>query len=400
MTDDLEPRLRDHLRQRASRVSAGPDLGDLHQRIGARGGRTSRALGAALALSLVAGPVSGWALARSSETDRDDVSALGGGATASGADAGYEAGGGVREGGPGYLDPEMELVSDRTTEEGIRLVVRSTDLGTGGGACEIDGLVRVGIVDGDLIDVARFETTPGGAQFGIAGGADGRPMWVVLVRGFDEVGATFPSGVEDATPVVRGVAVLAAYADEGQSPLDLVDDVVEIQGAMRGSVMETRRVSVADGTGGCSDPDRVITDPAEEPIVMPEPGEPPADEASARAAIEELFSGLGGQDPELEMDQHERPNVWRDADARFREEHPEYLEWAKQVYSVPLEIVFTAPDRATVRYDLVSDNPDVPAPGERTGEAVLVDGVWKVSVETSCADLALAGIECDLSIEG
>ena len=63
------------------------------------------------------------------------------------------------------------------------------------------------------------------------------------------------------------------------------------------------------------------------------------------------------------------------------------------------EIVFTAPDRATVRFTLVSDNPSIPAPGEMVGEAVLIDGTWKSSIEGSCAGLALAGIECDYSLK-
>ena len=78
MTDDLEPRLRDHLRQRASRVSAPPDVADVHQRIDARhrrrrararrrprhrAGRRSR------------GRLGGWR--SSTEPDRDTV-AVGG----------------------------------------------------------------------------------------------------------------------------------------------------------------------------------------------------------------------------------------------------------------------------------------------------------------------------------
>ena len=112
------------------------------------------------------------------------------------------------------------------------------------------------------------------------------------------------------------------------------------------------------------------------------------------------MSAYGGQDPDSQMARHERPNVWRDADRRFREEHPDYLEWSKEVYGVVHEIVFTAPDRASVRRSLVSDNPEIPAPGERIAEAVLIDGVWKISIETSCSDIGLAGIECDYSIEG
>ena len=60
--------------------------------------------------------------------------------------------------------------------------------------------------------------------------------------------------------------------------------------------------------------------------------------------------------------------MWLDAALRFQEQQPEYFEWAKEVYGVVDEIVFTAPDRATVRYTLVSDNPSIPAPG-RDGSA-------------------------------
>ena len=58
------------------------------------------------------------------------------------------------------------------------------------------------------------------------------------------------------------------------------------------------------------------------------------------------------------------------------------------------------PTEAAVRFTLSSDNPSTPAPGERIGQAVLIDGTWKVSIDTSCGLLALAGIECDYSIEG
>ena len=395
MNDDLEPRLGDHLRHRASRVQVAPDLGDVHHRIDQRHQRRTRALGAALALALVAGPLVGWTLARANEPDRDTLTAAGGGGAddagesppPSFVDEQYRP-----QGSTGDIDAHLAPVSARTTEQGIRLVVHTTGLASSAPSCAIDGVVRVGVVDGDVIDVVHMETGTSGSQFLVAGVADDRPMWVVVARGFQSVVATFPNGASDRVEATDGLAVLAAYADPGASLPSMTDDVIELEGEGR----EAATALLADGSGGCG------VEPPVPPVdlTMPEPGEPPADEASARAEIEELFSGVGGQDPTIEMDKHERPNVWRDADARFREEHPEYLEWAKQTYSVPREIVFTAPDRATVRYDLLSDNPDVPAPGERIGEAVLVDGVWKMSIETSCGNLGLAGIECDYSIEG
>ena len=402
MTDDLEPRLRDHLRQRASRVSASPDVADVHQRIEGRARRRSRALGTALAVALVAGPVAGYALAQATEPDTDTVSASGGdegGATGSfGGDS--DGRGVLLEGsGAGYFDGELQPVSERTTGDGIRLVVRSTPLGAPqSDPCAVDGVVRVGIVDGDLIDVVLVESAPGNATFGIAGAANGRPMWVVVARSLGTVDATFPNGSVDRAEPVNGVAVLAAYADEGQLATELGNDVVEVTGLPGRPVEEgPRSVTLSDGTGGCG----AVLPPIGPPSTMPAAGEPPPDEEAARAEITDLFTAAyDGEVLPSQSDLRERPAVWEDAQQRFRDEHPEYVEFSREVYAEVHDVVFTAPDRASVRFSLVSDNPSVPAPGEQVGEAVLVDGTWKVAIETSCALVGLAGIECDYSIEG
>jgi hypothetical protein len=396
--DELEPRLSDHLHQRASRVHTTPDLADVHERIGHRQQRRTRALGAALALALVAGPVAGFALARTTEPDVDTLTAGGGGGGTSsgGPPATYVTDGSIQNGGA-FLGAQLDPVSARTTEEGIRLVVHTSGLGPATGPCVPDGVVRVGVADGDLIDVVLLESAPGAASFVVGGAADDRPMWIVVVRGFEDVQATFPNGAVDSARATDGLAVLAAYAAPGQPADQLADDTVELAGAPMKDQDSTRTVVLADGYAGCGSPP---TEPVAPPQTMPAAGEPPADEGAARAQIEELFSAYGGQDPDTQMGLHERPNVWRDANDRFKEEHPDYFEWAKEVYGVVHEIVFTAPDRASVRRSLVSDNPDIPAPGERIGEAVLIDGVWKISIESSCSDLLLAGIQCDYSIEG
>jgi hypothetical protein len=392
MNDDVEPRLRDHLRHRAGRIAPAPDITDLHHRITERQRRRGRTLGAALALALVAGPVAGWAAGRASVEERSSITASGPGTDLSGRGAGGGGGVAVNESGPPHLEDRMQLVSERTTAEGLRLVVRSTGLGSpDGDPCEIDGLVRVGVVDGELVDVAVLDSAPSSATFGVAGGADGRPLWVVVARSSGPVEATFPNGTVDATAPVDGIAVLAAYAAEGVATSEPFD-IIEVRDLPAQDGAEPALARPA-GTG-CT-----VSDP-QPAVVMPEPGEPPADEDAARAEVEALFTGFGGGDLQAQMGLHERPNVWLDAEQRFRQEHPDYFEWAKETYVVPLEVVFTAPDRATVRYDLRSDNPDIPVPGERVGEAVLIDGVWKTAIETACADLGLAGIECDFSIEG
>lgn len=50
------------------------------------------------------------------------------------------------------------------------------------------------------------------------------------------------------------------------------------------------------------------------------------------------------------------------------------------------------PDRATVVFELVYD--DAQLLGRQTGEAVLIDGAWKVTRETRCAIIRQAGVAC------
>jgi hypothetical protein len=398
MTDDLEPRLRDHLRQRASRVSAPPDVADLHRRLDAHDRRMTRALGAGLVIALLAGPVTGWAVARSTESDQDTLTAAGG--QSGGDDAAIdviEGGGGLPYGDLSLLDGGLDQVSARTTAEGLRLVVQSSGLGQSNGPCFVDGVVRVGIVDRDLIDVVHINTAPGGASFLIAGAAAARPMWVVVVRGFESVEATFPNGAVDAVEATDGLAVLAAFAVAGQPPVELMDDVIELDGTGMVDMLDSRTAELDNGSAGCGEPTAVPPPPD---ATMPEPGEQPVDEETARAEIVDLWNAAyDGVNEPSETNIREQPDVWLDAQERFREEQPQYAAWSEEVYAEVHEVVFTSPDRASVHFTLLSDNPSIPAPGERIGEAVLIDGVWKVSIETSCGLLALAGIECNYSLK-
>ena len=399
MTDDVEPRLRDHLEHRADRVHVAADLDDVHRRIGDRQRRRTRALGATLAVALVAGPVLGFALARSTEPDRDTVSATGGDLASGGA-----GGGGSVEGGEvigayvDYLGPALELVGERTTAEGIRLVTRvgTPYEGSAEDPCLPDAIVRVGVTDGDLVGVATIESRPTTALFAPTGGAEGRPLWVLVVRtSGGEVTARFPNGTTDTTAAgLDGIAVLAAYAGDGRAAYDLMADQIEVE-------EDGKEVRIARAAALAVVPKCVEPTPPDLATTMPAPGEPPADEEAARAAVEELvLTAMHGAPDEGGKALRERPNVWWEAQQRFREEHPDYYEWSLEVYSVLHEVVFTAPDRATFRYSLVSDNPSIPAPGERIGEAVLLDGSWKISIETACGNLSLAAVQCDYSIEG
>ena len=228
-------------------------------------------------------------------------------------------------------------------------------------------------------------------------------MWVVVARAVGPVEATFPNGPVGRAEAADGVAVLAAYADaRRRPPSELADDVVEVTGLPGLAVEEGPTVTIADGSAGCvpDDPGRPTVGPPVD-LTMPEPGEPPADEDAARAEITELLSAYGGDDPDTQVGLARAPGgVARRRRCASGRSTRVLLEWAKEVYGVVHEIVFTAPDRASVRRSLVATTRD-PAPGERIGEAVLIDGVWKIVDRDDAAPTSRSpGIECDYSIEG
>jgi len=54
-------------------------------------------------------------------------------------------------------------------------------------------------------------------------------------------------------------------------------------------------------------------------------------------------------------------------------------------------VVFTSPTKAAVRYDILIPNDNFTS---RIGNAIFVDGRWKVARATVCTDLSLAGVTC------
>ena len=131
------------------------------------------------------------------------------------------------------------------------------------------------------------------------------------------------------------------------------------------------------------------------PKGLPEPGEQPPDLEATRADVIAMWEASG--DPSLSKQERaqyqEDPEVWLDATLRFEEEHPDYAAIAKTVHNEVDEVVFTAPDRASVRYQLVSESSMVPR--YQIGVAVLAaDGTWRVATETSCRLIELSGTQC------
>jgi hypothetical protein len=403
MTDDLEPRLRRHLERVAGRAEPVPDTADLDARISARRRRTTRGLGAALAIALAAGPLGGWALARSTEPDVRSLAAAGDGEAEGDGGSGQL----VADQGTAYFDylgPSLPLVGERTTQEGLRLVVR---LGQpyeayqhdGEDPCLPDGLARVGVTDGALVGGVTTEVHPGSRTFVVIGAAEGTPVWVVIARadGVGTVEARFPNGVVDQAEATGGLAVLAAYAPVGTPPHDMVDDTVEVTG-LPGRAAEDGPAVVTSAymadADPCASPPPFVEPPAP---TMPEPGEPPTDEAAARAAITDTFLAAfdGANDRDAKAPHYERSDVWLAASEEWGQ-IPSNEGVAESLYAEVHEIVFTSADRASVRFSLMSRDTEAPALGNQIGEAVLIDGQWKVSIETSCGLVAMGGVECDL----
>jgi hypothetical protein len=133
------------------------------------------------------------------------------------------------------------------------------------------------------------------------------------------------------------------------------------------------------------------------PSRLPLPGEQPPDVEAARRGVTEAFWTV--------YDSDRTP-----ADRLAAIHDPRDIEQLSTVVAAGpagaamgasksgvTEIVFDRPDHAWVEYDVVSTSL---GPGRTTiggigpGEAVLVDGRWKVTRGTVCNDLALASVRC------
>ncbi|MGE3835429.1 MAG: hypothetical protein AB7H43_11650 [Acidimicrobiia bacterium] len=399
MSDDLESRLRDDLDRRAASVTSRPDAADLALRLTTRWQRRSRVLTTALVVMAVAGPLAGYRLASGRE-DGDLRALTAGDATVD--DGSFSTDGEVPpstapppvEGRPSYSTFGLDwyggvvpVIAERTTKEGIRLVVRQTRpippdpaVDPRDAPCQPDGGVRVGVVADDLVGTTAQTTFPPSmawsGAFGIVGAAEGRPAGVAIVRANAvRVEAVFPNGTIDGAPTAHGVAVLAAFADAGRPAASLVDDTVLLLGADAAQATALRST------------DRSYPDCS---LLLPLPGVQPADPVAARAAVTAAFAtAYDGRLPsELRGPSFERFDIWQEANRRL-EETGLFDERIATASATVDQVVFTAPDQATVRFTLVGTTL-----GTRLGRAVLVDGSWKVSIETYCDLVAASGVTC------
>ncbi len=262
--------------------------------------------------------------------------------------------------------------------------------------CYPDGEIRLAAASDTIIDVGTApwyrEPFQGRAvAMVLLGMPDGAPFWAIAVQAPEAVtmvDVVAPGGASDSAAPIDGVALLALPAPGTVAELDLggwgpTFDVVFDGGAGGSLAVSAGQVENVDEETyweGCEPP----------PPPLPEAGPQPADPVAAEAAIVELMAALYA---ETELGSE---SAFLDDDtgvlaAREAVQAGSFADAASSVEATIEELVFTDPESATFRYRLETT---VGRFGDRFGTAVVVDGEWRITRDTFCQDLALAGGPC------
>jgi hypothetical protein len=126
-------------------------------------------------------------------------------------------------------------------------------------------------------------------------------------------------------------------------------------------------------------------------------GPPPDDEDGARAEIASAYAAIATATEDGEsVPSVERGDDLGPALRRARDRRPPLISPQYGVDVGP--IVFVDHEHAAVWFTITVDGR--PSPVNRRGEAVLVDGSWKMARSTFCELMALAGVDCPPDPEG
>lgn len=323
-------------------------------------------------------------------------------------------------GSPGWSafnEPEMELLVERTTTDGMTVRVHLGEIWEnleasgypGGwqppGWCFENGQARVAIAGGspaviDVGGVAWYSEPYLGRSVSwlTLGRSDGNPHRIVFVQvpgDTTNVTATWGDGSTDEMAPQNGVAVLVAPGtpntiehDDGHHVwLEEQPDftVTFVSGSGPVTVDD-------DGIGTWSDPE-FVRSCSPPPPELPEPGEQPADPAAAEAEILGVIDLLYGlDDGEADVaDLVDDPTGVAEAQAQVAD--GDYADAIASLVVEVEELVFTEPGEAWFRYRIETDITNL---YDRYGIAVFVDGVWKLTRATICQDVGMAGASCGL----
>jgi hypothetical protein len=427
---EFDDRLRSHLDADARRVTVEPDWDDLSGRLAGRDRRRTRLLAAALVVSVLAGPVLGFVAGRGSAPDDADVRAVAGAADGVDVDGGstttvpattvppggFAEGPALDRGGPypyhgGEFGWGGEPMTRLFVRDGGPVRVRAYGAPTTGYDdgipwwdppvwCFPSGWVQADVSTELAVAIAGGNTyaelRPGAiaTSVSVMGLAEGEPGWVVVAQvpaGAAEVRATFAGGATDEMEPVDGLAVLVGRAPAGMAGDEVWNAAAHVE-ALDGDGGVVAATDVSGNGVGYYDPG---SDPGcvPPPEPLPPPGEEqPADPEAARAAVSAAFAtAYNGQ-----LTPEERQAAMEDATG-FDEIMRQLREgpFAEQVGDATVQttdVVFLSASRAAVRYDILIAN--YTNFTGRLGEAVLVDGQWKVTRETMCRDISMAGVTC------
>ncbi len=409
--EPLDAALGDRLDRLASGVAPEPDLVDIVDRIGRRHRVRQRFTVGVASVVALATALGGYAighdgaavvLSPGEATTSTRATGSADGSTRAPSDASTPSSG-IRATPTAGIPGSTSAVFARDTADGLTLRVTkslsSYEIGYKGNGgvlpdeCIVEGDLNIGVVTAD--DVAVLMTsinavrTPR-AEVSSSVTSTGTPFMYVSVTGASDalVRATFPDGATDSMRAHDGFAVLAAKV-----PADSLDDTdaVKVTMTVDGA---TSNVPIKDSLvrsmaqGGDSGPECTPR--------LPDPGPQPTDVAAAKQAVVDAFNRVYDFSTPA-ADRAAFVDDPSDLDVAMRSVlNGGFADAVKAAKWHLGDLVFTSPTTAVVTYDITIP----PGSGDqslvtgRFGEARFVDGRWKVTRDTLCSDLGMAGGSC------
>jgi hypothetical protein len=427
---DFEQQLRRRLTGRAATVAPRGDLDDLVERIAKQRARGRRASAFAMALVVVIGPIAGFGIARatdgstarSASTHHTSKPAVSKAPTfsatplpplkANGASSGESLGAAMPPNGL-LIAPGDQLslgrMFARTSSDGIALRVYGAALPaqpatvpwfTPAPWCSPNRLVQVDTSNDLVAGTSRgylYEKPQNdlAASSNLVGTSEGAPVWVAVVQSDKgtTARATFADGGSDSAALDDGVAVLAHAVAKPADLQTLQGEKLDVQILdAGGSVVAEAPVygngETIFGNGGDPDP-AACTAPAK----LPDPGpEQPADVAAATAGVTQAFADVltGSSSLAVREAAIDDPHSLDDVYSKLLS--GSFAQYVKTAVPHVRNVVFLSATEAAVEYDV--SIPNYTDLNGQFGEAVFSGGRWKVTRETFCTQIGMAGVSC------
>ncbi len=314
------------------------------------------------------------------------------------------------ETGPLMVDSlaPMTVVYSRATDDGLTVRAQrgaewpasewTQDGWVQPGWCSPAGSLRItlsgeGVVDLNTVSWYRELYDGRATSLRFMGFADGAPRRVLVVQAspdIETVSVVFGDGASDTTATVDGLAILVVpgpVVAEGEDQWRYANEVeYELTLSGGGATVTVPHVGLdqwadAGFRQSCEPP----------PPALPDPGEQPADAALAEDEIRAAMGALYGGGADVEDNAAYLDDTTGVAEARQQVRDDGFEAEAASAKAFVEELVFTTPEEAWFRYRIETVGLDI---DNRYGMAVVVDGSWRITRDTVCQDLAMAGGDC------